>query len=347
MTGLYSGKWVFMFRNVRPRSMPLAWMSRDARLIVLVRGMRSFAREPVIVLVAIYLHLLDFSLVQIGLFLSAGLAGSAFQLFVLIFIGDTLGRRRLLIIFTLVLALTSVLVTLTDSIPLLMAVALLGGFAVTGGAISGGVLQPLEQASVAGTVSAEKRTDLFAVMGMVSATVTALGALAVGLPALYESAFGLSELSAMKVVFITYAAVLVLCALCYTLLSPAVEASTGGRRWVNPLRLPSRRRIFTLSGLFSIDHFSGGFVSHSLISFWFFTKFGVEIETIGFLFFGSSLVAAASFWVAARVASRIGLINTIVFSHIPSNLLLIAMPLPSHTSRSWRLSGWSAASSPG
>ena len=101
---------------MKPRSMPLSWVSRDARLIVLVRGMRGFAREPVIVLVAIYLHLLDFSLVQIGLFLSAGVAGSGFQLFGLIFVGDTLGRRRLLIIFTLILALTSVLVTLTDSI---------------------------------------------------------------------------------------------------------------------------------------------------------------------------------------------------------------------------------------
>lgn len=93
-----------------------------------------------------------------------------------------------------------------------------------------------------------------------------------------------------------------------------------------PLRLPSRRLIFTLSGLFSVDHFAGGLVAQSLVSLWFFTKFGIKLESIALIFFGSNLIAAVSLWVAAKLANRIGLINTMVFTHIPPSVMSIAIP---------------------
>ncbi len=304
----------------------LAWMTRDARLIVLARGIRGFALGSVSVLLAIYLHLLGFSTIQIGLFISAGLLGAAAYSFLIVFFGDTMGRRRLLVTFALMPAATALALTVVDSFPVLAGLALVGSFSVAGGGAAPGPAQPLEQASLADRVPAEKRTDLYAIYGIMGTAGTALGALAAGLPVLFQDAFGLAEVSALRIVFVIFAALLSLVALCYSLLSPSVEVATADSRWVNPLRLPSRRLIFTLSGLFSVDHFAGGLVVQSLVSLWFFTKFGMELQSIGLIFFASNVMAAISLWVAAKVANRIGLINTIVFTHIPASLLLIVVP---------------------
>ena len=304
---------------------PLRWLSRDARLIILARGLRAFGQGSVAVVIGIYLHLLGFSTIQIGLFISAGLAGGAVFAIMVVFVGDTLGRRRLLVLFSLLTAGSALALAVADSFALLAAVAFLGSFTATGGA-AGGATQPLEQASLADAAVPERRTDLYAVYGVMGTAGASFGALAAGLPAVYEAAFGLGELAALRVVFVTFAGLAALGGLCYALLTPSVEAGGGAERWTNPLCLPSRRLIFTLSGLFAVDHFAGGLVVQSLVSLWFFTRFGVELTSIGFIFFGSNLLAAISLWVAAKLANRIGLINTMVFTHIPASLLLIAVP---------------------
>jgi|SRR3990172_4706645 len=308
----------------------LSWMNRDAWLILVARGVRGLGQGSVSVLVGIYLHLLGFSPIQIGAFLSAGLAGASFFTFVVALIGDTLGRRRLMVVFTLMPAGAALVLASTDNFLLLAAVAFLGSLSVAGG---GGVVpaQPLEQASLADTVSPDRRTDLYAVYNIMGIGGASLGALTALLPPLYQSLFGLAELSTYRIMFVTFAVLEALTALCYSFLSPSVEATiSGGSRWVNPLHLPSRRLIFTLSALFSVDHFAGGLVAQSLVSLWFYTQFGMKLESIGLLFFGSNLMAAISLWAAAKLANRIGLINTMVFTHIPSSLFLIAIPfLPS------------------
>lgn len=309
------------------RSLPLSWMTRDAALIVTARGMRSFGFGAVSVVMAIYLHLLGLSTVQIGLFLSSGLAGAAVYTLAIVFIGDSFGRRRLLVLFAVMMAVAAVAVVATDAYALIVIAAVLGGFSVAGGASAGGAIQPLEHASLADLTRPERRTDLYAVYGIAGTAGTSFGALAAGLPTVFEGLFGLSELGAIKIIFLAFAFLLALSAIVYALLSPAVEVHTGeGRNWVNPLRLPSRRYIFTLSGLFSVDHFAGGLVVQTLVSLWFFTKFGIDLGAIGLIFFGSNLMAAVSLWMAAKLAGRIGLINTMVFTHIPSSLLLIALP---------------------
>lgn len=304
----------------------LAWIGRDAALIVLARGMRAFGQGSIVVVLAIYMDLLGFSVIQIGLFISAGLAGGALFTLVVVVAGDTFGRRRLLVLFSLMTAVTALTMAYSESFILLLGASFLGSFAVAGGAASGAVA-PLEQASIAGTVVNERRTDLYAFYGIVGTGAAALGALAAALPAVYQASFGVSEVGAYQIVFLTLALLAGLAALCYALLSPAVEVGSKDRRaWANPFRLPSRRLIFTLSGLFGVDHFAGGLIPQSLVALWFFTHFGVEIESIAFIFFASSLMAAVSLWVAAKLANRIGLINTMVWTHIPSSLLLIAIP---------------------
>jgi MFS family permease len=217
------------------------------------------------------------------------------------------------------------LVFINNFLPL-MFVAFLGSISGGGGAAAGGGVQPLEQASLPDTAPSEKRTDLFAIYGIVGTGSAALGALAAGLPTIYQNAFGMSEIYAYKIMFVGFAFFLLVGALLYSLLSSSVEVSSSERHWVNPLRLPSRRLIFTLTGLFSVDHFAGSLVLQSLAAYWFYTRFGLELESLALVFFFSQLLAAISLWLAAKLANRIGLINTMVFTHIPSSLFLIAVP---------------------
>ncbi len=135
----------------------------------------------------------------------------------------------------------------------------------------------------------------------------------------------MGEIYAYKAMFVGFALFLLAGALLYRLLSSAVEVGGSERRWVNPLRLPSRRLIFTLNGLFSVDHFSGSLFMQTLAAYWFYTRFGMELESLALVFFFSQLLAAISLWLAAKLANHIGLINTIVFTHIPASLFLIAV----------------------
>ncbi|HEY5864235.1 MAG TPA: MFS transporter, partial [Candidatus Tectomicrobia bacterium] len=172
----------------------------------------------------------------------------------------------------------------------------------------------------------QRRTDLFALGSIVGTIAGSLGALAAGVPTLLQRAFGLAELASFHPMFVAYAVLALLTALLYSRLSSRVELSSGEARWTNPFTLPSRGRIFTLAGLFTVDSFGTGLIVQSLVSYWFFTRFGLQPGSLGALFFASSILTAISLWVAARLARRIGLLNTIVFTHIPSSLFLIAVP---------------------
>src|SRR4030095_8945684 len=147
-----------------------------------------------------------------------------------------------------------------------------------------------------------------------------------GVPTLLQRMLGLGELASFRPMFVAYAVLAVLTALLYSRLSSRVELPSGAARWTNPFTLPSRGRIFTLAGLFTIDSFGTGLIVQSLASYWFFTRFGLQPGSLGALFFASSVLTALSLWVAAHLARRIGLLNTIVFTHIPSSLFLIAVP---------------------
>ena len=308
---------------LQSRVVPLGWVSRDGKIIILARSTRTFAQGSIAVLLAVYLDLLGFTLTQIGVFFSFGVAGAALFSFLVSLIAEKVGRRRLMVALTLTTAAASVVLVVTDDVAVLTAFAFLGTLSGVGGGGGAQPTQPLEQASLADAAPAARRTDLFAVYGIASTGAAAVGALAAGLPEIFQSHLGASELGAFKVMFVAFVVLLLVVALLYSLLSSSVEVRAEARRWMNPLALPSRRIIFTLTALFSVDNFAGSLLLQSLVAYWFSTRFGLELGALAVVFFFSQLLSAISLWLAARIAARIGLINTMVFTHIPANLFLI------------------------
>jgi MFS family permease len=301
----------------------LSWVEWDARMAIAARATRSFAQSAVAVLIAIYLGLHGFSLVQVGAFLTAGAVGAALAAVVAGVLGDAVGRRRTLVTLSGLMALAGIVLVVSESFPLLLLAAFVGNLS---GFVGGGGTGPLEQAILAVSVTPQRCTDLFALSSIAGTIAGALGALASGVPTLLQRALGLDVLAAFRPMFVAYAVLAMLTALFYSRLSCRVELPSGEARWTNPCTLPSRGRIFTLAGLFAIDSFGTGLIVQSLASYWFFTRFGLQPGSLGALFFASSILTAISLWVAARLARRIGLLNTIVFTHIPASLLLIAVP---------------------
>lgn len=140
----------------------------------------------------------------------------------------------------------------------------------------------------------------------------------------FQDSFGTGPLLSFKVMFLAFAGIQLAGAFLYSLISSAVEGEASQQKWTNPLKLPSRRRIFTLTGLFGVDTFTTSMVMQGLVADWFFTKFGLGLGSLGSIFFISHVLTAISIWLSAKLANRIGLLNTMVFTHIPSSFLLLA-----------------------
>ena len=302
----------------------LSWINRDARLITAARGTRTFSQSFISVIIALYLVELGFNLVQIGAILTVGIAGVSFFAFVVGIISGKVGRRRLLVIFSLLAAASGLAMYFAETFIPLMVIAFLGSLSTGGGGGGESPAQPLEVAILPDTASPERRTDIFAIYSIVARTGTFLGALAAGLPVLFQEALGISVLSSFKVMFLGFAVCQLAGAALYASISQGVEAATTRQQWQNPLKLPSRRRIFTLTGLFSVDTFTTSMVMQSLMAYWFYTKFGLTLESLAFVFSLSHLLTASSLWIAAKISNRIGLLNTMVFTHIPSSFFLLA-----------------------
>jgi MFS family permease len=301
----------------------LSWVKWDAAIAIAARATRSFVQSAIAVLIAIYLGLHGFSLGQVGAFLTVGAVGAALAAVVAGVLGDAVGRRRTLVTLSGLMALAGVVLVVSESFPVLLIAAFVGNLS---GFVGGGGTGPLEQAVLAVSAIPQRRTDLFA-LGCIAGTIAgSLGALAAGVPTLLQRALGLGALASFCPMFVAYVVLAVLTALLYSRLSSRVELPSGEARWTNPFTLPTRGRIFTLAGLFTVDSFGTGLIVQSLASYWFFTRFGLQPGSLGALFFASSVLTAISLWVAARLARRIGLLNTIVFTHIPASLFLIAVP---------------------
>ena len=306
--------------------MPLQWINRDGKLIILSRAFRLFAQGSISILLVIYLKQVGFSLIQVGFFISSGVLGAAVFSILVAIVGDAIGRRHLLIFFSASRIAAGVALATTHSFPLLVGIGFITAFVGSGG--GGGAAQPVAQASLTDTAPADRRNDLYAVYNTIGVGGGAIGALFAGLPVLLQNSFDFSELSSFKFMMLWYAFFNLIAALLAAMLSPAVEVSVskGGRRWVNPLTLPSRRKIFMAGGLFSVEHFATSLVVQGLVAFWFFEKFEIQLDSLALIFFASNIGAASSFWVGAKLANRFGLINTMVLTHLPSGLLLIAIP---------------------
>ena len=294
--------------------------------MVTARFLRTFAQSSIAVFFAIYLDSLGYSLPQIGLLVTAGSVGSTVFAFLIVFIGESLGRRRLLIGFSLMMGFAGLGFALTDHYLLLAIVSFFVGSVAVSGSGPRGPIQPLETASIPDTTSTEHHTDLFAPSGIVDRAARFLGTLAGALPALFAVMFDISELGGFKIMFVVHTAFMVASAAMYWLLSPAVDRTAGRTRWQNPFALPSRRTIFTLAAIFSVDSTATRFVFFSLVALWFKAKFGLDLAEVSYLLAGSTLMNMVSLWAAARIAKRIGLLNTVVYTHIPAVIFTVAVP---------------------
>jgi MFS family permease len=300
------------------------FVSRDLLLINLAAFLRSLSVGLTGIVLAIYLFRVGLSAWSIGLVIAAGLAGTAVATVAVSTRADRFGRRQTLVALSLLTAIGGLALALTPSLPALLAMAFVGMLNGTGTDRSAAFT--LEQAVIPGLVPDALRTWSLAWYNVVLDAGGSLGALGAGLPIFLQRWLHVPLLSTYKTVFLGYVAVSLMTGILYLLLSPAVEVVRLPGSSSVTITPGSKRIIGKLAGLFSIDAFGGGFLTDALVAYWFFRRFGVPEASLGVLFFGVRLLNAASHLGAAWLARRIGLVNTMVFTHLPSSLFLIAVP---------------------
>lgn len=299
----------------------------DLKILFTARIVRLFCYGFLSLLLALYLAQVGLTDPQIGLLFSLTLAGDAAVSLWLTTSADRFGRRRTLQIGALLMLGAGLVFILTDNIVFLMAAAIVGVISPSGNEI--GPFLPVEQAGLSQIVPSQKRTQVFAWYNLAGSFATATGALCGGWVVQILQGRGWLALDAYRVVLGAYAAGGLVLTLLFLTLSPAVEVQEKapvGTRLVLGLHR-SRAVVLRLSALFALDAFAGGLILQSMIAYWFHIKFGVDTGLLGSLFFGANVLAGISALLAVPLAKRFGLINTMVFTHVPSNLLLILVPL--------------------
>ena len=291
---------------------------------------RLFAYGALSVGLVLYLAELGLSEALIGVVLTATLIGDAAISLAMTTTADRLGRRRMLLLGALLMALAGLAFLLTQQPVLLILAAIIGVISPSGNEI--GPFLSIEQAALAQLLPNQQRTRVFAWYNLAGSFATALGALNGGWLAHALQAGGMPALDAYRAVLVGYALSGGLLALLFISLSPGVEViqviEASATRPRFGLRRPeSKQAVMALSALFALDAFAGGFVVQSLLAYWFYLRFGADAGLLGGIFFGANVLAGISALLAARLAARFGLINTMVFTHIPSNLLLCLVPL--------------------
>jgi MFS family permease len=295
-----------------------AGATKDAAVLLETRGTRAFGDGLVSIVLAVYLTAVGLSSVRIGVVITVTLLGSAALTLAVGLRAHAYSRRRLLQWVSVLMIATGLgFAAVTTFWPLAL-VGLIGTLNPSGGDVS--VFLPTEQALLPLTVPDTERTALFARYALVGTLLAAVGALCAGLPEWLGGKAGLSSTSSLRVVFVGYAALGLVVLLRYRHLSPAIERT--GAAPSRPLG-PSKPIVYRLAALFSLDAFGGGFVLTAIIVLWLHLRFGLSVAVTGAIFFWAGVLSAFSALVAARIARRIGLVRTMVFTHLPANGLLI------------------------
>jgi MFS family permease len=343
----------------------LTWLSDDGRVILAARIIRTFGYGFLSVILSIYLALIGFTGIQVGLILSTSLINGILFNLIASYYADKLGRRNLLIIYSLLVFSSGITFFATDNYIALIVAAFIGTINVTGSETS--AFLSIEQAILPRTIKdIKKRNVLFALYNVVGTLAMSAGILMSGLPTIVQQYVPeLSLAESMRILFLVYSLLGLASIPIYVRLSKNVEVTaidkrppingTGyeykelhnnigkgqklpqnnnqrnmvGRTFrglfsLSSILSPRSKEIVTkLSGLFAIDSFAGGFVIQSIVSFWFYARFGADLSTISYILSISGVLTAFSFLAAAKIADRIGLINTMVFTHLPANVLII------------------------
>ena len=304
--------------------------TRDVILLFSARIVRLFAYGFISIILALYLGATGLSAAGVGMVLSATLAGDILVSLWVTMVADRVGRKRMLLFGSLLMVIAGLVFLVTTNPIIITLAAIIGIVSPSGGEI--GPFLSIEQAALSQLVPDNRRTRLFGWYNLAGSFATAAGALGGGWLAQLLQKAGLSSLDAYRSIMATYALCGLILALFFVFLSSRAEVKTTGGSTARGVKGTiglhrSKKIVFKLSGLFALDAFGGAFVVQSMIAWWLHLKFGVDEGALGTLFFGANLLAGFSALAATRLAERIGLVATMVYTHIPSNILLCLVPL--------------------
>ncbi len=307
-------------------------LTSDGWLLFLTRFIRLFAYGSLSVILVFYLVSLGLTTAQTGLLLMLTLAGDIAVSLYLTTRADRIGRRRMLIAGAMLMAAAGLAFAFTRNFVFLLIAGTIGVISPSGHEV--GPFLSIEQAALSHVVSPKTRTEVFAWYTLAGSLATALGALFGGSISQTLQKRLMTPVESYRVVVLSYAALGIVLALLFARLSSLAEVSPAAEGPASPTSLAtafgitrSRHVVLKLSSLFALDSFAGGFVVQSFAAYWFYLRFGVRPAALGAIFFWANVFAGISALLASRLASRIGLIRTMVFTHLPSNVLLILVPL--------------------
>jgi MFS family permease len=315
-----------------PRFQVFRALTPDGWLLFGTRTARLFAYGLLSVVLVLYLKEVGLDEGRIGLLLTLTLLGDTVISLWLTTQADRVGRRQMLAIGALLMVFAAVLFALTENFWLLLLAATVGVISPSGNEV--GPFLSIEQAALSQELPDDQRTAVLAWYNLSGSLATALGALCGGALTQLVQALGVNGVNAYRPVVIGYGAIGLFMALAFLRLSPAIEAlaapNQGRQKPLPAIRLGLHRSlgvVLRLSALFALDAFGGGFIVQSIMAYWFYLRFGVEPASLGAIFFGANVLAGFSALTAAAIARRIGLVRTMVFTHLPSNLLVLLVPL--------------------
>jgi MFS family permease len=314
------------------------WLERDGILLLAARMVRMFAYGFLSIILAIYLKLIGFDGFLIGLILTITLLNSVIFTLLASFYADRIGRRKFLLVYAALMSVSGSIFAISENYIALIAAAFIGTINITGA--EAGAFLTIEQAILPQTLKNQrKRNTVFGIYNMAGTFALAAGVLLSGLPVVLQQNLQhfdieLDQISSIKILFALYSMLGIALIIIYLLLSPKIEVRNNqDKKTDEPKQLTkmfsltpkSRSIVMRLSCLFAVDSFAGGFMIQSIVSFWFFIRFEADLTTIAYIFSISAVLTAFSYMAAAKIADRIGLINTMVFTHIPANILIIAV----------------------
>jgi len=293
----------------------------EARIIFVGRGLRAFGDGFISLLLPLYVTALGYDVVAVGAISTATLLGSAALTVLVGLYAQRIGRRALLIGAALLMIATGIGFLLERDFWPLILIAFIGTMNPSPGDVS--LFYPLEQALLAESVPPAQRTATFAIYSLIGSLVAALGALAAALPELLQAWLDLDRLKALQAMFALYTILGLFTYYLYRRLPARLDRDRGTKKQALG---PSRRVVFTLAALFSIDSFGGGLIVQSLLALWLFERFGLSLAAAGAIFFWMGCFTAISYLAAVKLSRRIGLVRTMVFTHLLANFCAIALP---------------------
>ncbi len=297
----------------------MSWISKDGKVTLINRGIRSFGYGFISVLLGIYLTELGFKPFLVGILLSAAIAGGALLTIITGRYAVIYGLKKMLL-FSIILSLIGIAIfLLTENFIFLISGAMISFLSPSGREL--GPFLSLEQAYLPFTVSDDNRTKAFSFWNIIATFSASSGALLGSLPLFFQGYFGIEKILSFKLMFAFYLILNITALLLYASISEVKFT-----REKIKLTEKSKKIITKLSFLFAIDSLGGGFVITSILSLWFYSKFNIPLTTISGIFFAAGLLEALSYYLSEKLAKKIGLVNTMVFTHIPSSIFLMLIP---------------------